>query len=224
MMIADGGAAGRPRVVTLGDIPEALWARGPATEKIKVLATYCGIGLQQQAGSQSRHMGRKAMRAFVVTAFVSLLACGTAVAAPAGKTAKECRAEWQVNKADNQAKGITEKAYVAQCRAAATTAAPTAAPATAPATTEAPPATPPAPTRRAAVPPATAPTGEGQYASEAEAKGHCPSDTVVWVNLTSRVYHFAGTKNYGNTKHGAYMCEKGAMAAGDRASKAEKHP
>jgi hypothetical protein len=219
-MIANRGVVGRPRVGHWGDIPEVIWARGPATEKIKVLAKYCGIGLRRQAGSQSRHMGRKAMRAFVVTAFVSLLACSTAVAAPAGKTAKECRAEWQANKADNQAKGITEKAYVAQCRAAATTAAPTAAPATAPATTE----TPPAPTRRPAVPAATAPTGEGQYASEAEAKGRCPSDTVVWVNLTSRVYHFAGTKNYGNTKHGAYMCEKGAMAAGDRASKAEKHP
>jgi hypothetical protein len=32
------------------------------------------------------------------------------------KTVKACQDEWRANKADNQAKGITEKAYVAQCR------------------------------------------------------------------------------------------------------------
>ena len=32
------------------------------------------------------------------------------------KTAKACRDEWRANKEANQAKGITEKAYVAQCR------------------------------------------------------------------------------------------------------------
>jgi hypothetical protein len=33
------------------------------------------------------------------------------------KTAKACQQEWRANKADFQAKGINEKAYVAQCRA-----------------------------------------------------------------------------------------------------------
>jgi hypothetical protein len=33
-----------------------------------------------------------------------------------------------------------------------------------------------------------------------------------------------GTRDYGNTKQGAYMCEKDAKAAGDRAAKNEKHP
>ncbi len=162
-------------------------------------------------------------------------ASAPAPAAAKGKTAKECRAEWQANKADNQAKGITEKAYVAQCRAGATAAAPASTPAAtemppppsaSPATPAAPPAKPavaPAP-RRTAAPVATAPTGEGQYATETEAKGRCPGDTVVWINLDSKVYHFAGTKNYGTTKQGAYMCEKNAMAQGGRASKAEKHP
>ena len=56
------------------------------------------------------------------------------------------------------------------------------------------------------------------------AKAQCPSDTVVWVNLPSKVYHFAGTRSYGTTKRGAYMCEKEAIAAEDRASKTEKHP
>ena len=64
----------------------------------------------------------------------------------------------------------------------------------------------------------------GQFADEASAKSRCPTDTVVWVNLPSKVYHFAGTKSYGTTKRGAYMCEKEAIAAEDRASKTERHP
>src|SRR6476659_6347410 len=33
------------------------------------------------------------------------------------KTVKACQEEWRANKDANQAKGITEKAYVTQCRA-----------------------------------------------------------------------------------------------------------
>jgi hypothetical protein len=58
----------------------------------------------------------------------------------------------------------------------------------------------------------------------AQARARCPSDTVVWVNTKSNVYHFAGRRDYGNTKQGAYMCEADAKAAGDRAAKNEKHP
>jgi hypothetical protein len=146
---------------------------------------------------------------------------------PSGKakSAKECRAEWRANKTDNEAKGIMEKQYIAQCREGAVAVAPT------PASTPAPAPTPPparsAPTTTVNTRPpagATAPTGVGQYRTEAEAKGRCFGDTVVWVNLKSRIYHFAGTKNYGNTKEGTYMCEREATAQGDRASKTEKHP
>ena len=52
-----------------------------------------------------------------------------------GKSARECRAEWRVNKADNEAKGITEKQYIAQCRDGAIAVAPSPAPAPAPAPT-----------------------------------------------------------------------------------------
>src|SRR5262249_13183659 len=45
------------------------------------------------------------------------------------KTVKACQDEWRANKADNQAKGITEKAYVAQCRGGGPTAQPSSAPA-----------------------------------------------------------------------------------------------
>lgn len=144
-----------------------------------------------------------------------------AKAPKSGKTAKECGAEWTANKADNKAKGITKKQYVAQCSAGGVAAAPPA-PAQAP-----PPAAKPRTTTTTSAPPPPAPiapTGAGQYRTEAEAKGHCPADTVVWVNLKSKIYHFAGTKNYGTTKQGAYSCERAAMAQGDRASKTEKHP
>jgi hypothetical protein len=67
-------------------------------------------------------------------------------------------------------------------------------------------------------------TGAGQFATDAQARARCPSDTAVWVNTNSNVYHFAGRRDYGNTKQGAYMCEADAKAAGDRAAKNEKHP
>jgi hypothetical protein len=69
-----------------------------------------------------------------------------------------------------------------------------------------------------------APTGAGQFASENQAKARCPRDTVVWVNLDSKIYHFAGYKDYGNTKNGAYMCERDTAGGEFRAAKNEKHP
>lgn len=159
----------------------------------------------------------------------------TAAAAPAAteKTAKACRDEWRANKDANQAKGITEKAYVTQCRAGTAAAAPAPAPA-AEKKTAAPAAAPapaPAPEKKTATapmapPPAasTTPTGANQYTTEAQAKGRCGTGTVVWANLNSKIYHFASYKDYGNTKSGAYMCERDATSQGMRASKNEKHP
>jgi hypothetical protein len=57
-----------------------------------------------------------------------------------------------------------------------------------------------------------------------QAKSHCPGDLVVWANLTSKIYHFAGHRSYGTTKSGAYMCEKDATTQGFRASTTEKRP
>ena len=158
----------------------------------------------------------------------------TAPSAPTDgqKTAKACAEEWRADKANNQAKGITEKAYVTACRSG-TTPTPTAAAPPAPPPTAAAPAAPPPPVARTVPAPAApanptpstgTPGGAGQFATEAEAKGHCPLDTVVWVNLKSRIYHFSGTHNYGNTKRGAYMCEHETAAAGMRAAKNEAHP
>jgi hypothetical protein len=156
----------------------------------------------------------------------------TTAAAPAAgqKTVRECQEEWRANKAGNQAKGITEKAYVAQCRSGTAAAAPAPSPQKTTTTTTAPapaPAPAPPPARTASQPPpaaATTPTGPNQYATEAQAKLRCGSGTVVWANLDSKVYHFASYKNYGTTKSGAYMCERDATSQGMRAAKNEKHP
>ena len=56
------------------------------------------------------------------------------------------------------------------------------------------------------------------YQSQDAAQAHCRSDTVVWLNTHSGIYHFQGERWYGRTKHGAYVCEKDADAAGDRAT------
>ncbi len=56
------------------------------------------------------------------------------------------------------------------------------------------------------------------YRSEGTARIHCGSDTVVWLNTASGVYHYSGERWYGHTKHGAYVCEKAADGAGDRAT------
>ncbi len=167
---------------------------------------------------------------------------------PTQKTAKDCIAEWRADKAGMQARGVTEKAYVEQCRAGgvaptATAPEPKVTTAPAPAPKQASPATPPTPAQPAQKPastttaaPVPAPAQQppspkggatleaGQFADESSAKARCPTDTVVWVNLPSKVYHFAGTKSYGTTKRGAYMCEKEAIGGENRASKTEKHP
>jgi|SRR5476651_592244 len=157
------------------------------------------------------------------------------------KTEKACKEEWQANKAANQAAKITEKSYVEKCRGAAAKPEAEKTPAAAPPKPAAPAAAAPkpaAPTPAAAAPapapaaskmapakPATATsTGANQFATETAAKARCPSDTVVYVNLKSKIYHFAGHKDYGNLKDGTYMCEKDTAGAGARAAKNEKHP
>ena len=180
------------------------------------------------------------------------------------KTAKECTAEWRADKAGMQGRGVTQKAYVEQCKTGAASAPPPKPAVATPATPAAPsPSTSTSSTQKTAKeciaewradkagmqargvtesnglagpnradelaqqpsPSKDSATLEaGQFADEASAKSRCPTDTVVWVNLPSKVYHFAGTKSYGTTKRGAYMCEKEAIAAEDRASKTERHP
>ena len=123
-------------------------------------------------------------------ALVGLLALSQSAVAQQ-KTGKQCNDEWNADRAAIQASGKTKRVFVAECRGV------------------------PVAARVAAALPA----GKDQYATEAEAKTNCRADTVVWVNSTSRVYHGSGSRSYGKTKTGAYMCEKESAAAGFRAAK-----
>ncbi len=58
-----------------------------------------------------------------------------------------------------------------------------------------------------------------QFPTAAQAQQHCPRDTVVWLNLPTMIWHYKGQRWYGNTKHGAYVCEKEAAASGARATR-----
>jgi hypothetical protein len=106
------------------------------------------------------------------------------------KTAKQCSAEWAADKAAIRAAGKTKRAFMAECRGLPASAAI-----------------------------ATSVLAKGQYVTEAEAKTSCPADTIVWVNLKSRISHTTVSASYGNTKRGAYMCQNESAAAGFRPPK-----
>jgi hypothetical protein len=110
------------------------------------------------------------------------------------KTARLCNSDWTANKASIQASGKTKRAFIAECRGVPIAGRPSAAP------------------------------DKSQYATEAGAKANCPSDAVVWVNSASHVYHGSGSRNYGKTRSGAYMCEQDSLAAGFRAAKMARRP
>ncbi|TWB42617.1 hypothetical protein [Nitrospirillum pindoramense] len=62
---------------------------------------------------------------------------------------------------------------------------------------------------------------EGKHYSDPAAAAKVCKSPVVWVNPASAIYHLQGSRYYGTTKDGFYMCEKAAQAAGNRA--AESH-
>jgi hypothetical protein len=138
------------------------------------------------------------------------------------KTVRACDAEWRANKATLQNEGKKKKDFMIQCRLGQAAASPA---------IPAPDATNQNRTARDTTAPAQSPrrgttisTGAGEFATEQEAKAHCPGETVVWANTRSKVYHFPGSRSYANTKRGAYMCERDTASAGIRSAKNEKRP
>ena len=111
-----------------------------------------------------------------------------------------------LSKAGVSAKTIEKITPLVTVGAAAASAA-KAAPAPAPARASAPPAAAPP-----ATPAASAP------ASDVVAQTP-PSKGMVWVNTATKVYHREGDPWYGKTKHGKFMTEADAIAAGNHESK-----
>jgi hypothetical protein len=137
---------------------------------------------------------------------------------------RQCASQWKDAKAAGTTGGQSWSQFLAQCRTRqGSAAAPSGGFAPAPA---------PAPASQsgslfpwwqqsvpASAPGAPATPRVGEYTTELAARARCPSDTIVWVNTPSRIYHLSGTRYYGNTRKGAYMCEADARAAGYRAAK-----
>lgn len=221
-------------------VPSESWAQAKTVKACTEEWRADKAGFQAKGITEKAYVVQcRAGSAATPTAAPAAPAPGPTTTAPAPstgqpKTAKACIEEWRADKAGFQAKGITEKAYVAQCRGgAAMTPAPVPAapaplrpsanaPAQAPVATERPAQAPVA--RTTTAPSTGTPSAAGQFATEAQAKANCPTDTVVWANLHSKIYHFSGTRNYGTTKDGAYMCERDTAAQGMRAAKNEQHP
>jgi hypothetical protein len=165
-----------------------------------------------------------------LSAFLFAGALGVASIGPvhAESVMKQCGDDWKAAKANNSTNGQTWPEFLSQCRkgkegGAAPAATPAAA--TAPAPAPAPIAPAPAPTYQPKPKPMQAgrPTGAGEFATEVEARGRCGAGAVVWVNTKgkSHTYHYSGSRWYGTTKQGAYMCEADAGAAGYHASKSK---
>lgn len=56
----------------------------------------------------------------------------------------------------------------------------------------------------------------GRFDSEQAAQQHCPSDTVIWLNLRSGSVHTKGQPWYGKTQYGAYVCRKEVTIKGGK--------
>jgi len=147
--------------------------------------------------------------------------------APGAKTAAQCNSEYSANKVAIKAGGQTKKEIRRgmsirdrnhsdrRRRSRACPGAHRAGASTSPGALQA---------RSDRAAPTAGATGAGGFATDSAARARCPSDTVVWVNTKSGVYHFAGTHNYGTTKQGTYMCEADAKAAHDRAARMRSTP
>jgi hypothetical protein len=177
----------------------------------------------------------------IATRFVlaAIIALGMVAVADAETVMKQCGEQWQAAKANGATNGQTWPQFLKQCRAQLASAGGAS---TGPQGGFAPAAPAPAPAQQtgswfpwqqpSAPAPAPAPanygapvaTGAGGFASAQEAQYRCAGATVVWVNENSHIYHFPGTRDYGHTNRGAYMCEADAQAAGNRAAKNERHP
>jgi hypothetical protein len=145
---------------------------------------------------------------------------------------KSCAQEWDASKASKRTGGQTYRDFQREClsrhggeAAGRTDKSPAAAPREAPSSTIGSAPARPAPAASAAerAKAARAAVSEGS-SNAAEVQRSCPSDTIVWGNPGTKVYHFSGSRFYGQTRTGKYMCRSESERAGFRAAKNEQAP
>jgi hypothetical protein len=84
---------------------------------------------------------------------------------------------------------------------------------------------PPKPTPAPAAAAPAAPTMARSSSAPASATAQQPPvKGMVWVNLSTKVFHREGDRYYGNTKNGKFMNEADAIKAGYREAKTGKKP
>ena len=71
-------------------------------------------------------------------------------------------------------------------------------------------------------PPAFAEDPVRSFLKEADAERACGSDTVVWINESTKVFHLKNARWYGKTKQGGYACRRDAERGGYRMAKNEQ--
>jgi len=57
------------------------------------------------------------------------------------------------------------------------------------------------------------------YGTHDAAQYACRNEAVVWLNTQSDIYHLQGERLNDNNEDGAFVCETGADANGDRPTK-----
>ncbi len=72
--------------------------------------------------------------------------------------------------------------------------------------------------------PAASPSARTPSAPAPAAAQQAPVKGMVWVNLSTKVYHREGDRYYGNTKNGKFMTEDDAVKAGYREAKTGHTP
>jgi hypothetical protein len=54
-----------------------------------------------------------------------------------------------------------------------------------------------------------------EFTTTSAAAAHCPNSEVVWSSLgKSHSFHASGSRYFGKTRHGTYVCKDDALAAG----------
>ena len=173
-------------------------------------------------------------RSLSLVTFAVLLCCAsgpTFAQSPAQERMKSCAQQWDAMKAANRTGGQSYRDFQKGCLSRQGSSSTTA---SAPATKT----TPPRSAKRESVPSTVGSGGptstmppqsvdrwrantSGQR-STAQSARNCGSDQVVWANPSTKVYHFSGSRFFGHTKEGTYMCLSESEREGYRAAKNEK--